>query len=211
MKYTIVERNDELDLDKSLKKNKWKWDWIEKEVEIKGEGIELVEKHIRKLKEDGKAYCEVCNTDISYGGRGWNSLESHIKSKTHLKAPLSIKSNYEISGSSKSPIYGLNPFFQHAKLKEATENLTTYMSVKDRTVSAETTILAFCAENALSLSMVPRLVNFSKTLSRDSKALSGVKLLRHAAGYKMTNGIAKMFSEHLYNELKVYHFSLNFD
>ena len=118
------------------------------------------------MKEDGKAYCELCNTDISYGGRGWNSLESQIKSKTRLKARLSVKSNYEIPGSSKSPIYGLNPFFQHAKLKEATENVTTCTSVKDRTISAETIILAFCAENALLLSMVTRLVNLSKTLSR---------------------------------------------
>ena len=143
--------------------------------------------------------------------RGWNSLESHIKSKTHLKALLSIKSNYEIPGSSKSPIYGLNSFFQHAKLKEATENVTTYTSVKDRTLSAVTTVLAFCAENALSLSMVPRLVNFSETLPRDSKASSGVNLSRHAAGYKMTNGVAKTFSERLYDELKGYHFSLNAD
>ena len=106
-------------------------------------------------------YCELCNTDISYGGRGWNSLESHVKSKTHLKAR---SSNYEIPGSSKSLIYGLNPFFQHAKLNEATENVTTYTSIIGHTVSAETIILAFCAENALSLSMVPRLVNFSKIL-----------------------------------------------
>ena len=84
--------------------------------------------------------------------------------------------------------------------------MTTYTSVKGRTVSAETTILAFCAENAHSFSMVPRLVNFSKTLFRDSKGLSGVELSHHAVGYKMTNGVAKTFSERLYDELKVYHF-----
>ena len=43
MKHNIVERNDELDLDKSLKKNKRKWGWIEKEVGIKGERLSLLE------------------------------------------------------------------------------------------------------------------------------------------------------------------------
>ena len=108
---------------------------------------------------------------------------------------------YEIPGSSKSPICGLNPFFQHAKLKEATKNVTTYTSVKDCTVSAETTILAFCAENALSLSMLPILVNLLKTLLSSFKG-GGVKLFRHAAGYKMTNGVAKTFSECSMTNLK---------
>ena len=211
MKHDIVQRKDEIDLDKSLKKNKWKWSWLEKEVKGEGEETELVGKYIRKLKEDGKAYCEACNSDnIKYGGRGWNSLESHIKSKNHQEAKESYKNNYELPGSSKTTIYGVHPFFQHAKVKEVAENVT-YTSVKDRTASAEATILSFCAENALSLSMAPRLANLTKTLAQDAKALNGIKLSRQAAAYKMINGVGKTFSERLYTELQVSHFSLNFD
>ena len=68
MKFDIVERSDELQLDKSLNKNKWKWDWLEREVKLGDGETVLLRKHVRKLKQHGKAYSAVCNADISYGG-----------------------------------------------------------------------------------------------------------------------------------------------
>jgi hypothetical protein len=52
-------------LDKALK-NVWKWEWLEKKV-----WEELIGRFIRKIKTRGHAYCELCNKNINYAGRGY--------------------------------------------------------------------------------------------------------------------------------------------
>jgi hypothetical protein len=52
-------------LDKALK-NVWKWEWLEKKV-----WKELIGRFIRKIKTRGHAYCELCNKNINYAGRGY--------------------------------------------------------------------------------------------------------------------------------------------
>jgi hypothetical protein len=73
----IVERDvvDTKALDKGLK-NAWKWEWSERQV-----NEEPVRRFIRKFDARGLARCELCNRDISYGGRGWRSIEQHISKK----------------------------------------------------------------------------------------------------------------------------------
>lgn len=64
-------------IDKGLK-NVWKWEWLEWKVED-----EPVRRFIRKINVRGLARCELCSKDINYGGRGWKSLEQHLKKKIY--------------------------------------------------------------------------------------------------------------------------------
>ena len=47
--------------------------------------------------------------------------------------------------------------------------------VVDRTLEMETNILLFAAENSITISKVPNLIEFAKNLSKDRPALQGVK------------------------------------
>jgi hypothetical protein len=70
-------------------KNVWKWEWLKKKV-----GEELIGRFIRKMKTRGHAYCELCNKDINYAGRGWKSLEQHLRKKLHSNNAKIRSSNY---------------------------------------------------------------------------------------------------------------------
>ena len=45
----------------------------------------------------------------------------------------------------------------------------------DQTLEMETYILSFAAENSITISKVPNLIEFAKNLSKDRPALQGVK------------------------------------
>jgi hypothetical protein len=86
----VVERdsNKNLEIDKGIR-NCWKWEWLERFVDGNP-----VRQNIRKIDSRGLARCEVCNKkEINYAGRGWKSLEQHLKKKLHIDN-LKIKRTY---------------------------------------------------------------------------------------------------------------------
>ena len=81
----------------------------------------------------------------------------------------------------------------------------------DRITNAEAILLGFVAEHSLSFSMVPALIDLTKSLSRDMKALSQLKMDRTTASYKLVHGLAKTFNEEVAEKLRTEFFSLNID
>ena len=75
----------------------------------------------------------------------------------------------------------------------------------------QATVLGVLAEHSLPFSLAPVMVDMSKALSKDRKALNQVKLERWTASYKMTHGLARTFHEETVENLKKYAFSLNLD
>jgi hypothetical protein len=93
MSAEVVQRGDSdvKVIDKGIK-NTFKWEWLEKKV-----NDEFVSKYIRKINIKGVALCSVCNKRISYAGRGWKSLEQHLKKKLHRDNVKIQESNYRLS------------------------------------------------------------------------------------------------------------------
>lgn len=81
----------------------------------------------------------------------------------------------------------------------------------DRIANSEAMLLGFLAEKSLPFSLAPDLLDLVKELSKDRKALNGIKMHRTAASYKLRLGVAKTFEENLLEDLKKEKFSLNID
>lgn len=81
----------------------------------------------------------------------------------------------------------------------------------DRIANTEATLLGFLAEKTLPFSLAPDLLDLVKELSKDIKALNGVKLHRTSATYKLRFGVAKTFEENIMKDMKNQKFSLNID
>jgi hypothetical protein len=56
-----------------------------------------VRQTIQKIDSRGLARCEVCNKEINYAGRGWKSLEQHLKKKLHIDNLKIKRTNYSLS------------------------------------------------------------------------------------------------------------------
>ena len=70
----VLQRDfSKLEIDKGIA-NCWKWEWLERLVDGKPVG-----QFIRKIDSRGVARCQLCQKDINYTGRGWISLEQHMK------------------------------------------------------------------------------------------------------------------------------------
>ena len=72
-------------------------------------------------------------------------------------------------------------------------------------------VMAFCMENLISISMVPKILNLCQATSYDNKALHATSISRHMASYKMTHGVAKTLHDRTIEAMKRYFFSLNID
>ena len=59
----------------------------------------------------------------------------------------------------------------------------------DRVAHQEALICSFISEHSLALSLAPKLVELSKELAKDPKALSAVNLSRKSASTKLVHGI----------------------
>ena len=116
--------------------------------------------------------------------------------------------------SSQNTTYGIHPFFK-AKVQEESAPKSSIpdplVSVSDRVSTAEATVLGFAAENSLPFTMVPKIVELSKQLSKDRAALDALSVDRTSASYKTNYGVAKTFMEELVEDLQSTHFSLNID
>jgi DNA-binding Xre family transcriptional regulator len=56
-------------------------------------------------------------------------------------------------------------------------------------------VLGTLAEQSLPMTMAPVLINLSKELAKDKKALQNLGMDRTTASYKMTHGLAKTIHE----------------
>ena len=83
--------------------------------------------------------------------------------------------------------------------------------VNDRRLNSEAILLGFLAENDLPFTITPKLIELSKQLAKDTKALNELKMDRNTASYKMTFGLASFFERELDEELRNTFFCLNLD
>ena len=72
-------------------------------------------------------------------------------------------------------------------------------------------VLSFMAENNLPFTMAQKLIDLSKELSRDTKALQSLNMSRTAASYKMRLGLGQTIDEDLSKLLEKTFFSINID
>ncbi|TNN38083.1 hypothetical protein EYF80_051751 [Liparis tanakae] len=70
-------------------------------------------------------------------------------------------------------------------------------------------VLATLAEH--SLPFAPVMVKLAQALASDKVALSGLKLSRTSAAYKMVHGLGFTFSQRIFSNLRKYPFSINLD
>lgn len=82
--------------------------------------------------------------------------------------------------------------------------------LSDRIVNSETMLLSFIAEKSLPFSIAPDILELSKELSKDKKALN--RLLMHwtAAAYKLKYGVAQTFKDKLISDLQKAFFFFKF-
>lgn len=72
-------------------------------------------------------------------------------------------------------------------------------------------VLGTLAEQSLPMTMAPVLINLTKELAKDRKALQNLSIDRTSASYKMTHGLAKTIRERTLETLRTSPFSLNTD
>ncbi|XP_055031854.2 uncharacterized protein [Misgurnus anguillicaudatus] len=72
-------------------------------------------------------------------------------------------------------------------------------------------VLGTLAEHSLPFTMAPVIVELAQTLAKDKVALSGMKLSRTSAKYKMVHGLGKTFSDRILSNTGKLPFSLNLD
>jgi len=83
--------------------------------------------------------------------------------------------------------------------------------LNDRISNLEGMVLGTLAEHQLPFTISPVLVDLSKSMSRDPKALGSMNLSRTAASYKMQHGLAKTFMDETLNDIQTVKFSHNID
>ena len=100
--------------------------------------------------------------------------------------------------------------FKNAKLKpECRPNPT--VPIWYRTANMEAMLLDFAAENTLSYSVVPKVIELSKELARDPAALDKLSMNRTVGSYKLRFGQAKPINKLTLEAIRSRFFSLNLD
>ena len=77
--------------------------------------------------------------------------------------------------------------------------------------NTEVSILSFAVEKSIPISTVLKLVESSKFLAKDTKALEGVKMNRTSATYKLKDSLATNNHIKPVEKLRQYLFSVNMD
>ncbi|XP_071506624.1 uncharacterized protein [Diadema antillarum] len=214
-KCVIVQRGDDHDTgadkcDASVT-NPWNWNWMEYFVDGKRLG-----ESIRKIKKTGYALCILCNKELKYGKRGRKALEEHVKKKSHVAIENLRKGNTLLPGqkppeSSQDTSYGLHPAFRKTAANPTPTIPEPQVSLADRVSTAEASLLAFAAEKSLPYSVVPDLIDLSKSLAKDKQVLDRLSMDRTTASYKMTHGLGRHFTDACVKDLQESFFSLNID
>ena len=85
----ILKRSEEKLKEKA--KNRWNWNWLDRKVEDFRVDV------IRKLDEEGVAFCISCGKKIGYGNKGFSAIENHMLLRPrHRKSVASLKQNTTI-------------------------------------------------------------------------------------------------------------------
>ena len=85
------------------------------------------------------------------------------------------------------------------------------MSVADRALNQDILVLSYCAEKNLSFACTGEIIDITKELSKDWKALIQTQSSRTTALYKIKFGLGSYIEEKQISDLQVTYFSLNTD
>ena len=85
------------------------------------------------------------------------------------------------------------------------------LSVADRALNQEALVLLYCAEKNLSFARAGEIIDITKELSKDCKALNRTQLSRTTVSYKIKFGLGRFIEEKLISNLQETCFSLNID
>ena len=85
------------------------------------------------------------------------------------------------------------------------------MSVADRALNEDTLVLSYCAERNLSFACTGEIIDITKELSKDCKALIQTQSFRTTASYKITFGLGRYIEQKQISNLQETYFSLNID
>ncbi|GFO36923.1 hypothetical protein PoB_006342800 [Plakobranchus ocellatus] len=189
---------------------------------------------IEKLDLPGNALCSFCNDVISYGGKGKIALVDHVQSAKHIARVEHRRTNYTLGGqySKNTQETSLFPLFKPLKklsdsnnpacssslqttstssASSPSEDQLRLIPLSDRTANLEAMILSMMAENNISFSVAPKLVELIRECCNDPKALAGVALDRCVAAYKLKYGVSDFFTTGIIECMKTCPFSLNID
>ena len=202
---TINDEHKAREIDKD-EKNKFRFAWLKNIVPVKCKNEEFditVGNSIQKINTSGKAKCLLCTDIIYYGKRGFSAISSHIKSGKHAEKEDLKRKNFSMPCT----------FFPNAASNKSTSAALACPNIplSDRVSNLEGMLLGVLAENNLPFTVAPILINLSKEMASDKKALSHLCMARTTASYKMRLGMAKTFFEETVNNLQNYKFSLNLD
>lgn len=202
---TIHDEHKAREIDKT-EKNKFKFSWYSTVVPVKYKEEEFevtIGNSIKKINVSGRAKCALCYDIIYYGKRGLAAITSHIKCGKHAEKESIKRKNTAMPSS-----FFVNPPGEAAV---ATAAVCPNVSLSDRVSTLEGMLLGVLAENNLPFTVAPVLVDLSKAMASDKKALSHVSMARTTASYKMRHGMAKTFFEETVFNLQSSKFSLNID
>lgn len=162
-------------------------------------GLCAVKPYSTNLNQPDKAKCSLCNDVIVYSGRGWRSLESHLKSYRHRNLVSITRKNIDLGCSILS------------EQSSALPSTPAAIPLSARVITSQPTVLGFMAEHSLPFSIAPHLINLSKELARDQKALSSLSMDRTSASIKMRFGLAETLFAETIGNIQSMPFSLNID
>ncbi|GBN78213.1 hypothetical protein AVEN_45094-1, partial [Araneus ventricosus] len=207
------------------RKKKFKFEWLNKSVKIKlpakGNNTSVEEiavkvgDSIKKIDISGTVNCQLCSDTIYYGKRGFSAISSHLQTKKHLSKIQAKRENYTLPANFFGVSKSAAPCSAVPSAPCASSSTTIQMPVNvpqsDRITNAQSLILGVLAENNLPFTMSPVLIELSKVLASDKKALNHLNMSRTAASYKMRLGLAKTFMDETAENLRSSKFSLNID
>ncbi|GBN19209.1 hypothetical protein AVEN_6412-1 [Araneus ventricosus] len=166
---------------------------------------------IKKIDISGTVNCQLCSDTIYYGKWGFSAISSHLQTKKFKPSIKIIPYQLIFFGVSKSAA----PCSAVPSTPCASSSTTIQMPVNfplsDRITNAQSLILGVLAENNLPFTMSPVLIELSKVLASDKKALNHLNMSITAASYKMRLGLAKTFMDETAENLRSSKFSLNID
>ena len=179
--------------------------------------------------------CLLCNNQngkqINYGTGGANAFLRHAKSKVHQQAVATSKlpslptvmtavNQLEagVTSTGKNMIridsslvpYGLS---ENVLSQLSKSTVVSSVSLEPEKVKpiVQALICSFISEHSLALSLAPKLVELSKELAKDPKALSAFNLSRKSASTKLVHGMHVLDHKRLISSMKTSPFSLNID
>ena len=145
--------------------------------------------------------CKYCHGVINYGSKGRVAIIDHLKSGKHASEVDHRQSNYTFGAqlSQKNVAFALFSLFKPPlpppKQLNPAQDLDHPPAPKliplvDHTANMESMILSFMAENNLSFTLAPKLVELLIECAADPKVLSSVSLTPCSAAYKLTYGVS---------------------